>query len=119
MDHPHEKHTKVGHDDVGTSKRGHKFVTGRRSPPQDSPPLDQHEDEEPKPLKMHEPEKTDNWVYIKYSKKIYLTTLTGNREALVYVGQRMCTNQHFWSFFHADWYRWCTSRRSLWWRPSG
>jgi hypothetical protein len=95
MDRPHEKCAKAEHDGARTSKCGCKVIVGHRAPPQDSPPLDHQEDEEPKALKMHEPEEKTNRVFIRYSKKTKLSTLTGNREAPVYSGWRMCINWHF------------------------
>jgi hypothetical protein len=92
MDPPREKCSKVGHDDVRTSKRGHKSVVSRPPPPQDSPPSDHNDDEEPETLQMHEPEESGSHVFIKYSKKMALRTLTENREASIYAGQRMCTD---------------------------
>jgi hypothetical protein len=105
MDPPREKRSKFGHDGAGSSKRGHKTVVSHRAPPQASPPSDHNEDEEPKALMIHEPVENTNRVFIKYSKKIKLSTITKNCEALVYIGSRMCTNQHFLCFFHADWYQ--------------
>jgi hypothetical protein len=109
MDHPHEKRTKAGHDGVRTSKRGRKSIVGLRAPPQDSPPSGHQEDEEPEALKMHEPKEIGNRVYIKYSKKTSLTTLIEHREALVYSGWRMCTDQCFGPSSTPIGTGWCTS----------
>jgi hypothetical protein len=46
-----------------------------------------------------------NRVFIKHSKKTKLTTLTEKPEAPVYTGRMMCTDRHFLSFFHVDWYQ--------------
>jgi hypothetical protein len=77
----------------------------RPLPPPDSPPSAHNKDEEPEALKIHAPVEHTNRMFLKYSKKTRLTTLQENREALVYLGLRMCTDWLFWSFFHADWYR--------------
>jgi hypothetical protein len=105
MEPPHEKRTKARHDDVDTSKRGHKSFMRHHAPAPASHPSNHNEDEEPEALQMHAPMESGNWVAIVYSKKTSLRTLTDNREAPVYVGRWMCTNQRFWSFFHTDWYR--------------
>jgi hypothetical protein len=77
MDRPHEKCAKAEHDGARTSKCGCKVIVGHRAPPQDSPPSDHQEDEEPKALKMHEPEEKTNRVFIRYSKNTKLSTSLG------------------------------------------
>jgi hypothetical protein len=120
MDPPHEKHSKFGHDGVGSFMCGRKVVACRHDPTQDSLPSNHHEDEDPEPLKIHAPMENTNRVFIKYFKKTKLTTLIVNREALVYTSRRMCTDQHFWSFFHANWYQLVyISKRKPVWRLSG
>jgi hypothetical protein len=54
---------------------------------------------------MYAPIESGSQVLIVYSKKTVLHNHTNNREALVYLGRRMCMDPWFWSFFHSSWYR--------------
>jgi hypothetical protein len=104
MDLSREKRTKTHDDGVGTSKRCRKSIGRDPAPPLDSSSSDHYEDEELEALKMYTPVVSGNWVRVVYSKKTALHTLIDNREAPVYMGQWMCTDRWFWSFFHVDWY---------------
>jgi hypothetical protein len=106
IDPPCEKHSKLGHDVAGSSKRGRKTVVTYRAPPRLAHhPSHSSEEEEPEALKIHAHVERTNRVFLKYSKKTKQTTINEAPEAPVYVGSQQCTDRCFWSFFHTDWYR--------------
>jgi hypothetical protein len=102
---PREKHSKFGHDGAESSKRGRKTVLTRRPPPHlTHHPSHSSEEEEPKALKIHAPKERTNRVIHRYSKKTKQDTINEACGAPVYSDTQQCIDQHFWSFFHADWH---------------